>query len=357
MIKCAVSQSKPTIGDEEKLAVEEVLKSGQLAMGPVVDMFERRFERYIGARYSCAVNSGTSALHLALLAMGVDAKDEVIVPSYSCTALLNAIGYIGAIPKPVDIDESTLCISSGDVGRKVTKNTKAIIAVHTFGMASDIRALKAVGVEIVEDCAHSLGGSIADKKMGTIGNAAVYSFYATKMMTTGEGGMITTSSKEIADRARGLREYDMPEDSSVRFNYKMTDIAASIGLAQLLKLDSFISRRRMIAKRYDEFFSRYSSVVVPERAYASDTFYRYVVIFKDAFYADSFMSAMCKAGIVCDRPVAKPLHRVLGMADAGFPVTSKIFDSLVSIPIYPSLTDNEIDGILENCKNYLKIGG
>lgn len=352
MNKTLIAQSKPTIGGEELLAVGDVLKSGQLAMGPAVRAFENKFCSLIGTRYACAVNSGTSALHLALLAIGVKAGDEVIIPSYSCTALLNAVWYAGATPVPADIDERSFCISREDAERRITSSTKAIIAVHTFGAAADISALRSTGIDVIEDCAHSLGGFQGSKKMGSIGTAAVYSFYPTKMMTTGEGGMITTSSESVFRFVTGAREYDMPEKPEVRFNYKMTDIAAAIGLAQLEKLDGFIARRRYVAERYNKLFTRCRFVTVPERDLSSDVVYRYILLFSDSGRAGDFIEAMNNSGIVCDRPVFRPLHSYLGLPDSGFPVASDVFARAVSIPVYPSLSDGDIERIIEECGKF-----
>lgn len=353
MSTVVIPQSRPTIGLEESRAVDDVLASGYLAMGPIVSTLEEEFREYIGVRHSLAVNSGTSALHLALLALGVKAGSEVIIPSYTCTALLNAIKYIGASPVIADIDPATFCLSAINTYQKITPRTAAIIVVHTFGIAADMNSICSFGIPVVEDCAHSLGGYIKDQRMGSIGDAAVFSFYTTKMMTTGEGGMLVTRSDKLADFARNLRSYDNPDNYEVRYNYKMSDISAAIGRVQLSKLDSFIEKRRWIAKRYDSFFINRENITLVNRNQKTDVYYRYIILMPDKKKAEYFMNNVRKCGIICDTPVASPLHNYLKLHDNGFPVTMEVFNRCVSIPIYPTLTDEEIDRIFNICRALL----
>lgn len=348
-----IPQSRPTIGAEESKAVDEVLTSGYLAMGPMVTAFEKEFAEFIGTRYAVAVNSGTSALHLSLLAVGIKSETEVIVPSYACPALLNAVRYTGACPVIVDIDPKNFCLSFEDTSRKITSRTAAIIAVHTFGMPADIAAFSSLGVPVIEDFTHSIGGDIGDKRMGSVGAVAMCSFYPTKMITTGEGGMLFTASNKILSIARNLRTYNISKSYAVRYNYKMSDIAAAIGKIQLSKLGGFIQKRRSIAKHYDSFFRRWDNITVPDRNPESDVFYRYIILLPDKGSADNFKNAMCKEGIICDSPVERPLHQYLDFPDEEFSGTLEVFNRTVSIPIYPSLTDKGAKTVLDTCKNIL----
>jgi len=349
-----IPQSRPTLGEEEYRAVDAVLRSRQLAMGPAVSDFEESFKKFLNIPYAFAVNSGTSALHLALLAIGTKPGSEVIIPSYACTALLNAVKYTGAHPVIADVTTDNLCLSVDDTGRKITSRTAAIIAVHTFGMAADIAGLSSFGIPVIEDCAHSMGGHIKDKKMGTVGSASMFSFYPTKMVATGEGGMLATSSNKIAGILDDLRTYDGKPQYRIRYNYKMSDISAALGTAQLSKLENFVKRRRLIAERYDSFFKEHKEAAVIKRDYKSDSFYRYVLLMNDKIATTNFVNDMCKIGICCDFPVSKPLHQYLKLSDEKFPGTTEIFDRAVSIPLYPSLTDEEIEGVLSGCGNFLK---
>jgi perosamine synthetase len=245
-----IPHSRPTLGEEEVKAVAEVIKSGHIAEGEVVARFEKTFAGKMGVQHAVAVNSGTAALHLALLAMGIGPEHEVIIPSYVCTALLHAVQYVGARPVPAEIDPLTYNIDPDDVQKRITTRTRAIIVPHLFGAAADLDKLLKLDVPIIEDCAQAVGGTYHQKLLGTFGDIAIFSFYATKVMATGEGGMVTSKSPEIIERIRDLKTYDGKEADKVRYNYKMTDVQAALGEVQLGRLDDFIEQRRKIARQY-----------------------------------------------------------------------------------------------------------
>ncbi|MBU0699198.1 MAG: DegT/DnrJ/EryC1/StrS aminotransferase family protein, partial [Proteobacteria bacterium] len=203
-----IPHSRPTLGPEEMAAVADVIASSQIAQGKVVYEFEKAFAQKIGTTYAVSTNSGTAALHLTLLAMEVGENDEVIIPSYVCTALLNAVRYTGAEPVLAEIDPDTYNLEPDDVRRKLTSRTKAVVVPHLFGLPADMEGLLDLNVSIIEDCAQAVGSTYRQKCVGTFGKAAVFSFYATKVMTTGEGGMVVSASKDFMDRVRDLREYD-----------------------------------------------------------------------------------------------------------------------------------------------------
>ncbi|MBI5682451.1 MAG: DegT/DnrJ/EryC1/StrS aminotransferase family protein [Deltaproteobacteria bacterium] len=189
-----IPHSKPTIEKEELSAVSDVLSLGQISQGLQVKEFERHFEEFFGLKKAVAVNSGTSALHLALIAVGVKTGDEVVIPSFVCTALLNAVNYIGAVPVIADINEEDFNLSPGDTKKRITKKTKAIIIPHMFGTpCNEIHGFKDIGIPIIEDCAQSIGAKISGHYVGTMGDVSTFSFYATKIMTTGEGGMVASN--------------------------------------------------------------------------------------------------------------------------------------------------------------------
>lgn len=335
-----IPHSRPTIGSAESRGVAAVIRSGHLAQGKMVQAFEQAFtERMMGAA-SAAVGSGTAALHLVLLAMGVGMKDEVIIPSYVCSALLNAVRYVDAKPVLADIDPDTGNIDPGDAEKRITRRTKAIIVPHMFGLAADLNGLAALGVPVIEDCAQAVGGTFAGKPVGTIGRAAVFSFYATKVMTTGEGGMVVSGSKELIKRIKDLREYDGTPDYKIRYNYKMTDIAAAMGLAQLEKLDSFIRRRRRVARQYDDFLAGLDVKRPP--ADPGHIYFRYVVELSSGTAA--VLANLRKMGVMGARPVFRPLHRYL--KQKGFINTDRAWQNSLSLPIYPGLARNDADRVL-----------
>ena len=245
-----IPHSRPTLGEEEVKAVAEVIKSGHIAEGEVVQRFEKTFAGKMGVQDAAAVSSGTAALHLTLLALGIGSDDEVIIPSYVCTALLHAIQYVGARPVLAEIDSKTYNIDPDDVQRRITIRSKAIIVPHMFGLAANLDKLLKLEVPIIEDCAQAVGGTYHQKPLGSFGDAAIFSFYATKMMATGEGGMVTSNSTEFIKRVRDLRTYDQKPADKVRYNYKMSDVQAALGEMQFARLNDFITRRKKIAQRY-----------------------------------------------------------------------------------------------------------
>ncbi len=270
-----IPHSQPTLGEAEIKAVAAVIKSGHIAEGEVVARFEKTFAGKMGVQHAVAVSSGTAALHLALLAMGIGPEDEVIIPSYVCTALLHAVQYVGAQPVPAEIDPLTYNIDPDDVKKRITTRTGAIIVPHMFGVAADLDRLLKLGVPIIEDCAQAVGGTYHQKPLGTFGDAAIFSFYATKVMATGEGGMVTAKSPEIIERIRDLKTYDGKEADAVRYNYKMTDVQAALGEVQLGRLEDFIEQRRKIARQYVKHLKSLSIKLPAE--IAEHIYYRFVV--------------------------------------------------------------------------------
>lgn len=335
-----IPHSRPTLGPEEVRRVSEVIRSGHLAPGDVLQSFEQIFAESVGERSAAGVSSGTAALHLVLLAMGIGAKDEVIIPSYVCAALLNAVHYVAAKPVLADIDPDTGNIDPMDAKKRLTRRTKAIIVPHMFGLAADLDRLTALGVPLIEDCAQAVGGTYAGKPVGTVGQAAVFSFYATKVMTTGEGGMVVSGSKKLIERIKDLREYDENREYKIRYNYKMTDIQAALGMVQLTKLETFIRRRRGIARHYDDFLKDLNLKLPP--ADPGHIYFRYVVGL--AFNSTALIQNLKKKGIMCAKPVYKPLHRYL--KQKGFTNADKVWRNSISLPIYPGLTRRDADNVL-----------
>jgi len=341
----AIPHSKPTLGPEEIKAASEVISSGYVAEGAAVQKFEQSFADYLNIRHAVATNSGTSALHLVLLALDVGPGDEVIIPSYVCCALLNAVNYTGATPILADICPDTYNIDAADVKKCLSNRTRAIIIPHLFGLAADLDSLLALGVPLIEDCAQAVGSEYAQCPVGTFGVAAIFSFYATKVITTGEGGMVVSSSQDIADKIRDLKTYDQKDGYKIRFNYKMADIQAALGLAQLESLETFIRRRRAIAKHYTRSFKALGLNLPPDDS--GHIFFRYVLGLKTN--SSSWIQALARQGIGCDRPVFMPLHRQ--MKRKGCPASEKAWKNSLSIPIYPSLTDEHVTNVIDAILN------
>ena len=295
----------------------------------------------MGVKYAAAVSSGTAALHLALLGLEVSKGDEVIVPSFVCTALLNAVNYTGATPVIADIEPQTLNIDPQDVAAKIKPTTKAIVVPHMFGLMADIENLSRFGVPLIEDCAQSAGADWDGRMAGSFGKMGIYSFYATKVMTCGEGGMVVSDDEEVIDRVRRTRAYDNENKYAVRCNYKMTDFQAAMGRRQLGNLDDFIARRRKIAATYRKAFGNTELSLPPTDA--GHIYYRYNLNVGHA--VNDWIAEMRIVQIACARPVFKPLHHYLeGYA---CPRAEDAYAQTVSIPIYPSLSDGSVDRIVK----------
>lgn len=265
------------------------------------------------------------------------------MPSYVCSSPYLATRYTGAEPRIVDISLSDLNICADTAKKGMTSKTKAMIVPHMFGCPAELNELLDLGVPVIEDCALSLGAEYRNAKVGSFGTTSIFSFYATKMIATGEGGMILTDDDEICEEATFLREYDKRPLSTISYNYKMTDMQAALGLSQLRKLTSFVERRRQIAKIYDEHFSECNLTLPLIQSHKRSVFYRYIVMIEGL--EDIQMKAK-EAGIFCERPIWGPLHR-----SSGFPEcenTDYAYEHALSIPLYPSLTKNEIEYILQN---------
>jgi dTDP-4-amino-4,6-dideoxygalactose transaminase len=330
-----IPHSRPALDARDIEAVSKVLRSGSIAQGAMVKRFEETLSRYVGMNGGVAVNSGTAALFLSIRALNITVGDEVILPTYVCTAPLHAILRAGATARLCDIERSGYNISADEVRRKITRRTKAVIVPHLFGISADIDRLLGLGIPVIEDCAHSIGATFRGRMTGSFGALSVFSFYATKVIACGEGGMVCSRSKRLLEKIRDMREYDKKDTYAPRFNYKMSDIHAALGLSQLSKLASFIAARRRLARAFNRWFSQ-CDIEVPHLDEGS-ILYRYVV--KIHQNPGRAIRDLEKRGIECRRPVYRPLHRYLGLK--GFPNAEKAWNTALSIPLYPSLTRTE----------------
>ena len=368
----------PEIGDEEIAEVVDSLRSGWITTGPKTQRFEQQFATFLGdpAVRAVAVNSATAGLHLALEALGVGPGDEVITTTHTFTATAEVVRYLGADPVFVDIDPATYCIDPAAVQRAVGQRTRAILPVHYGGFPCDMDPLVALarqrGLKIVEDAAHALPTLYKGRLIGTLDtDVTVFSFYATKTIATGEGGMLVTRNEVLAERARIMRLHGIDRDAFDRytssrpawyyevvapgFKYNMTDLAASLGIHQLAKAQRFLDRRTALADRYDAALSDLPVRLPPRPAAGSShAWHLYVIQLEDdaGIERDEFIRRMYEKGIGCSVHYI-PLHLQpywrdrYQLASQQFPNSQRLFERGVSLPIYTKMTDCDQDRVIE----------
>jgi perosamine synthetase len=347
--------AQPIIEDEEIDAVVDVLRSGQLAQGPRVRELENRFAESSGTEFAIATSSGTSALHIALLAHGIGPDDEVITTSFSFIASANCTLFVGAKPVFADIEPEYFTISPVDIARHITPKTRAIIPVHLFGQPCDMQSISKLAQEhdllIIEDACQAHGAMLHNKPVGAFGTAC-YSLYATKNITTIEGGMITTNDSRIADRARLLRNHGSQQrylHETLGYNLRMTDLQAAIGLAQLPKLKKWNHQRQNNAKYLTRKLSNIPGVVTPIiREGADHVFHQYTIRVSER---DAVIGRLNKLGIgfgiYYPKPIhLQPLYLRLGYKDH-LPHTEAACREVLSLPIHPSVSTDDLDVIAE----------
>lgn len=340
-----IPHNRTTLEKDDFAALHRVLKSGWVAEGSVSRQLERTLAQRLKQKHAKVTSSGTSALHLALLALEIKPGDEVIVSTYVCTALLNAILYIRAEPVLVDIDPVDLGPSWKAVERSITRKTRAIIVNHSYGFPAQVQKIKSFGIPVIEDCAQALGSQIMDEPLGSFGDLSVCSFYATKMMTTGYGGMVLTRHSKYAQKILDLTHFDQRRDYKVRYNYSLSDLSSALGLSQVTKLDSWIKKRRATALRYIKALQGTDLFFWTGREQESPNFYRFVAGNLQPF--QNHVKKMNRLGIQVISPLEpyQLLHRYLGLNLKSFPAAEAASRSLISLPIYPSLKENEIKRI------------
>lgn len=349
--------AKPQIGEEEIKAVTEVLKSGMLVQGKKVKELEEQFARYIGTKYAVATSSGTTALHIALLAHGIKPGDEVVTSPFTFIASANSILFCGAKPIFVDVDETTFNINPQKIEEKITSQTKAIMPVHLFGQACDMAAIQKIAEKhkliLIEDACQSHGAEYAGKKVGAFGTGC-FSFYPTKNMTTGEGGIITTNDEQIYNKAKILRDHGMPERYKhimLGYNYRMTDIHAAIGIVQLQKLEKCIQRRRENA----EFFAKnitLPGIMLPNALNNVRHVYNQFTLRitgKCRLEREEIMQKLTEAGIGNIIYYPTPVYEQEPYKSQKYPADCKtaerICREVLSIPVHPGVTAVDLEQI------------
>ncbi len=346
--------SRPWIGPEEKAAVLEVLDSGMLAQGPRVAAFEDAFSRMSGARHSIATSSGTTALHLALLAHGVGPGDEVITSPFTFIASVNSILFTGARPVFADIDEATFNIDPQRIEAAITPRTKVIMPVHLYGQACDMDEIGELagkrGIAVIEDAAQAVGATYRGRHVGTFGTG-VFSLYATKNVMSGEGGMITTDDDHIADRARLLRNHGMRaryQYEMLGYNFRLTDVLAAIGLAQLHRMPEATKRRRANASFLN---AQIETVITPRIKEGRDhVWHQYTVRLHDGMDRDAALARLGEAGVgtgvFYPRGANHFDHIKEVVGEVNLPVTDRVAASVISLPVHPLLEPADLERIV-----------
>ena len=365
MSNIKVPIAKPIIGEEEIENVVEVLKSGMIAQGPKVAEFEEKFAEWVGAEYGIAVNSGTAALHTALLACGIGEGDEVITTPFTFIASGNSIVYTGAEPVFADIDLKTYTLNPDAIEDLITENTKAILPVQLYGQSSNMDKINEIaekyGLIVIEDAAQAHGATCNGKKVGSMGDMACFSFYPTKNMTTSEGGIITTDDEDLAEQARIFRAHGASvryHHNAIGYNFRMTDISAAIGLAQLDKIDEFNDKRIANAAYLNEGLKDVDGVITPYCAYDSKHVYHQYTIRVEKGDRDDWVDIIndCGVGTGIHYPIPlynQPIYRALGF-EGDCPNAELAADNVISLPVHPSLTKEDLDLVIEDVKTASK---
>jgi len=369
--------SYPEITQEDKNAVLKVLDSQWLTGGQRTVEFEEKFAKYVGVKYAVAVNSGTAALHLAMMALGIKSGDEVIAPTLTFVATANAAIFCGAKPVLADIDEETLNISPQDIEKKITKRTRAIVPVHLAGEPCDMDAILRIALEhnlfVVEDCAHSLGSAYRGVQTGAMSECSCFSSYATKPLCTGEGGMLATSSDEIAKRVRLMRSHGMSKEAFERsqsaswrydivelgWNYRLTEAQSALGISQLSRLNQMNLKRAWIAEYYTRELGKIKGIITPKLAgnrISSWHLYIIRVVEKEfGMSRDRLFSELAKIGVECSVHYT-PIHLLsyyrqkYGYKLGDFPIADRLFSEVLSLPIYSLMSKEQMEYVVQCIK-------
>jgi dTDP-4-amino-4,6-dideoxygalactose transaminase len=359
--------ARPVLGPEEESAVIEVLRSGDLSLGPRVPAFEREFADWVGAPHACAVSSGTAGLHLALRAVGVSAGDEVVTSPFSFVASANVMLFEGARPVFADIDARTLNLDPQAAAAAVTERTAALLPVHIFGYPADLPAFERLGLPIVEDACEALGAVHADGvRVGARGNPAAFGFYANKQLTTGEGGMVTLGDAALKERIDSERNQGRAPDMGwldhdrLGFNYRLTDIACAIGLVQLRRLDGMLADRARVASSYRDALAGIEGLGLPCPDADGDRrgWFVFVVQVPRGHDRDEVIRALRTRGVQC-KPYLPAIHLMsfyrerFGHREGEFPVCEDVAARSVALPFFPALAEGQVERVAKALRDAL----
>ena len=376
MSRKTIAPAKPYFPEEDisqiKKDTEAILRSGMLTLNNYTRRFEEEFAKLCHSKIGVAVNSGTSAIEIVLRALGIKKGDEVLVPTNTFSATAATVVMVGARPVFTDIDAKSLCIDAQNVQKYLTRKTRAVIVVHIGGLVCpDVRAIRELcedhKILLIEDAAHAQGSQLNSKRAGSFGEAGCFSFYPTKVMTTGEGGIITTDDNTLAQKAMILRDQGKENFSSniiveVGYNWRMTEISAAIGLTQLRRLPDFIKRRNEVARYFDKELSKASGLKplgIPKNAVSN--YYKYVAWLSPTINRDEFKQKLRGKGVKPSGEVYwPPLHmepvykRLLSVKEGDFPVAEDVCARMVCLPIYSQMTSDEAKYVVEKVKEVLE---
>jgi perosamine synthetase len=368
--------SAPDIGEDEIAAVGEVLRSGRLSLGPCLEEFEAAAAKCAGVGFAAAVNSGTSGLHLGLEALGIGAGDEVVTTPFSFVASTHAIVHAGATPVFVDIEPDSLNIDPRRIEAALTPRTRALLPVHVFGRPAQMNAIRDIAAArdlvVIEDACEAIGAEAGGRRAGGLGDVGVFAFYPNKQVTTGEGGVVVSERRELIDRVRALRnqgrnqgrsEDDWYEHGAVGWNYRLSELAAALGVVQLSRLEQILTRREAVAHAYRERLSDDPRLELPapDPSGARTSWFVYSIRLRAPLgrtERDRVAAGLAERGIACARYFApihlQPAYRErLGLASGDFPVCEAAADRCLALPFFNAITVNQIDRVCETLRGLL----
>jgi dTDP-4-amino-4,6-dideoxygalactose transaminase len=364
----------PWITKEDKNSVNQALNQRWLTNGPILQRFENKFSKYENSKFSSGVSSATHGLHLALRALNIQPGDEVIVPTMTFSATIDVVRYCGAKPILTDVEYDSLNISPKEIKEKITKKTKAIIPVHYGGQSCDMDTILSIskkhGLKILEDCAHALGSTFKQKKCGNIGDIGCFSFYPTKIITTGEGGMVVTNSQKLHKKINQLRSHGMsylPQDreksaiwnydiTDLGYNYRLDEIRAALGISQFQRLKKINELRIKIAKKYDSELQKIKGIIIPKKLKnRNHIFHLYTIkITKDSPITRNELFVLLNKKGIGTSVQYPPLHLMSfnkkEYRKSKFPNANKLKDEIISLPIFPTMTNKDVNFVISTIK-------